>query len=254
MSNKTEQRRSAIAELLKERGSITSKELVQLFHVTSETIRKDLNYLNNIGGITKTHGGAISSTPYLNDLYRPIMELYSNEKKKIAAKAYELLPQENMIIYIDSDSTAAYFAVQLATHPGLTVVTPSLLVSNILQSYPQHQVFLTGGYINWERQTLNYSLAYQYLKEFRFGYSFFGSAGIRYHNGATTAAHSEVNYKSTVAKNSEVNVVLCDRSKFSTGGIAQFLSWEQVNYFITDSDATEKDLGILPETLSVILA
>ena len=51
-----------------------------------------------------------------------------------------------------------------------------------------------------------------------------------------------------------MNVVLCDRSKFSTGGIAQFLSWEQVNYFITDSDATEKDLGILPETLSVILA
>ena len=41
MSNKTEQRRSAIAELLKERGSITRTELVQLFHVTSAPIRTE---------------------------------------------------------------------------------------------------------------------------------------------------------------------------------------------------------------------
>lgn len=254
MSNKTEQRRSAIAELLKERGSITSKELVSLFHVTSETIRKDLNYLDSIGGITKTHGGAISSTPYLNDLYRPMMEVNHAEKEAIAVKAFQLLPPENMIIYIDSGSTAAHFAAQLRHHPGLTVVTPSLLVSGILQNYTQHRVFLTGGYINWEWQTLNFSLAHQYLEEFRFGYAFFGSAGIRYHNGATTATHSEVNYKSTVAKNSEIKVVLCDHSKFSTGGITQFLSWSEVTHFITDSSVTKKELDILPETLHIISA
>ena len=57
----TAERRNKIAELIISNGSIKVGELAKTFAVSTETIRKDLIYLDKQGIIKKSHGGALSS-------------------------------------------------------------------------------------------------------------------------------------------------------------------------------------------------
>ena len=220
MSTKTEKRRSEIARLIQEYGSFTSSQLMERFQVSRETIRKDLHHLDQMGLINKTHGGAVMTTTALENLYIPSVENMSDEKKAIAREALALIPDTETIIYVDGGSSAGIFASMLGEHPGLTVVTPSLLAANLMKGMLRHP---------------------------------FGTSGIRFHNGPTVSEHSETNYKSIVAQNSDFCTVLCDHTKFSAGGMASYLSWPQVDYLITDWNAPEDELAKI-HAKSIIVA
>lgn len=54
------ERRSRIVSLLKKKSSIRTKKLVEDWGVTNETIRPDLNFLQEKGLLKRVHGGAVS--------------------------------------------------------------------------------------------------------------------------------------------------------------------------------------------------
>ena len=51
-------RRKQILDIITTTKAVTSSELSAYFHVTEETIRKDLTYLSGEGLIIRTFGGA----------------------------------------------------------------------------------------------------------------------------------------------------------------------------------------------------
>ena len=53
------QRYTKILELLDKDGIVHTAELVKLMGVSSETIRKDLEYLDSQGRLSRVHGGAV---------------------------------------------------------------------------------------------------------------------------------------------------------------------------------------------------
>ena len=53
------QRYTKILELLDKDGIVHTAELVKLMGVSSETVRKDLEYLDNQGRLSRVHGGAV---------------------------------------------------------------------------------------------------------------------------------------------------------------------------------------------------
>ncbi|MGD8294431.1 MAG: DeoR family transcriptional regulator, partial [Desulfobacterales bacterium] len=57
-----EERKLKIIDLLSQNKKVTVTELVQLFNVSSATIRSDLRELNDRGQLIRTHGGAIIET------------------------------------------------------------------------------------------------------------------------------------------------------------------------------------------------
>lgn len=54
------ERRTKIHQMVEKDGSVESSELIRLFGVTGETLRKDLMKLESDGLLRRTHGGAIS--------------------------------------------------------------------------------------------------------------------------------------------------------------------------------------------------
>ena len=52
-------RRRKIAELVKERGSVTVHDLSDRFGMSEATIRRDLRELGKRGVVTRTHGGVM---------------------------------------------------------------------------------------------------------------------------------------------------------------------------------------------------
>ena len=105
-----EERRRKIVEYLKEKGKITVKELSRIFKTSEVTIRKDLEILESIGELIRTHGGAIlpHGTRAEWDFFKK-MSQHRKEKEEIAKRAVSLLKEGETII-LDSGTTPYYIA------------------------------------------------------------------------------------------------------------------------------------------------
>ena len=54
-----QKRRAEIAKMIEEQQAVTNKELMDNFGISIETVRRDLNYLESQGVLTKVYGGAV---------------------------------------------------------------------------------------------------------------------------------------------------------------------------------------------------
>ena len=63
-------RHQQIIDLVTQTGYISTEELVNVFNVTSQTIRRDLNELAEQGLIRRHHGGAASPSSIENSDYQ----------------------------------------------------------------------------------------------------------------------------------------------------------------------------------------
>ena len=57
-----QQRHDIILSILAENGTVHTADLVKRMDVSSETIRKDLDYLEKAGQLTRVHGGAMPAS------------------------------------------------------------------------------------------------------------------------------------------------------------------------------------------------
>src|SRR5690606_25015871 len=92
-----EERQKTILEKLNQEDKVLTAELCRLLNVSLDTVRRDLNELEEEGRLIKVHGGAISrsySIPFQQQ------HIYKQEEKAlIAAKAVELI-EEGMDIFL----------------------------------------------------------------------------------------------------------------------------------------------------------
>ena len=125
------------SDSLEEHGIVHSAELVREMKVSSETVRKDLDALEQSGKLKRVHGGAvpISQMPAQNGQYISLKTRNSScmeEKAAIAAYAAGLV-REHQAVGLDYGSTSLVMAKELVRRfEHLTVVT---IPSRTLWSY-----------------------------------------------------------------------------------------------------------------------
>ncbi len=84
------QRHQRIVEIVNQQKSIRVSELANLFSVTDETIRRDLEKLEKGKKLARSHGGAVSIESTADGPEIPFQErevMYVEEKKEIAKEA-----------------------------------------------------------------------------------------------------------------------------------------------------------------------
>jgi len=110
----TSNRRERIVALLREQGSVQIPTLAERFRVSTQTLRKDLNFLDDKGICTRSSGGAIlrrappSPTEEAIDVKRT---LFADEKIRIGRAAANLINNDESVL-LDSGTTA----LQVARH------------------------------------------------------------------------------------------------------------------------------------------
>lgn len=141
-----EARKFQIEELLRRKNAVQVSELVSLFKVSAETVRRDLTALEEAGRLQRTHGGAISPSPMIQTKELSLRkEEFRLEKTRLARLAATFV-QEGETIAIDSGSTAIHFTKALIErNVHLTVITHSLDVMNYLSKAEHIQTILCGG-------------------------------------------------------------------------------------------------------------
>lgn len=228
----TVERRNEIATLLLRDGNLKVGDLAKQFGVSTETIRKDLIYLDEQGIAQKSYGGAIARNELVE---RPVAmkELENMEvKAAIAAKALELIPP-NGVILLDAGSTNYALAKQLTLRNDLTIFTNSIICLNVL-SDSDNQIFALGGKVRGSSKGIVGGWANQILNTISIDVAFLGSDGFKNLTGPSTASFEEAEFKQHVLARSNQVVILSDNSKFAGNSLFQFCEWKNIYALITD--------------------
>jgi len=138
------ERRKIILEKLQAEKRVIVQELSELFNVSDETIRRDIDRLSQEGLAVKEYGGATLNEKG-PDLPFNVRKVHNPEaKKQIGEKIAELVNDGDSIIF-DASTTAVFAARALKAKQRLTIITNSIEVLMELADKPDWKIISTGG-------------------------------------------------------------------------------------------------------------
>ena len=228
-----DQRRNYIEKRLITDGSIKVSDLSRFFGVSSETIRKDLIYLEEKGIAKKAYGGAVA----LSGVFEPSFKLKSvthpEEKERIAAAALQHI-RSGMTVLLDAGSTVFALAKAMAILGDVTVFTNGLKAAQVLDEFGI-TTYLLGGRIRHNSNAIVGSWALRSLEEIRVDLSVLGTSGFRGRTGPCVENFPEAEIKAAMIRSAGKTIVLGDASKADVQSVIEFAKWRDISEFITDS-------------------
>ena len=123
-------RQQQILELVRERGYVSIEEMAQLFVVTPQTIRRDINQLAEVNLLRRYHGGAAYDSSVENTAYAMRADQMRDEKQRIAEAIAAQIP-DHASLFINIGTTTESIARALLNHNHLKVITNNLHLSLI---------------------------------------------------------------------------------------------------------------------------
>ena len=107
------ERRNLILEKLQEEKRVVVSELSQLYNVSEETIRRDLDKLEKEGLATKSYGGAVINEDVGIDLPFNIRKNQNVQGKQKMAEIAASMVNDGDHIFLDASTTAVFVAKAL---------------------------------------------------------------------------------------------------------------------------------------------
>ncbi|GFR38367.1 putative HTH-type transcriptional regulator YulB [Insulibacter thermoxylanivorax] len=231
-----------IVQLVDERGSVRVSELSEIFKVTEETIRRDLDKLEQAGRLLRSHGGAVSIKDHTSET--PFMErevTNVEEKKQIAKEAVRHVRPRDRII-LDASTTAWYMAQMLPDIP-LTVLTNSIKVAFELANKEKIEVVSTGGILSPRSLSFVGPLAESSLEQYHVNKAFISCKGVHLDRGATESNELQARLKKRMIEIADEVYLLVDYSKFNVNEFSQAAPCEAFHTLITDAKAEQRFLA-----------
>ncbi len=247
-----EERRQYIEKKLIAEGKIIVSELSEFFNVSSETIRKDLLYLEEKGIAKKGYGGAVVANSLIEPSITEKYNKYQDEKNDIAKKAIEYI-SDGMILLLDAGSTTYAFAKMLALKNNLTVFTNSPRTAQILDDY-KIETYLLGGRIRSNSNAIVGGWALREIREIRADAAILGTSGFKDRLGPCVENFEEEEIKQAMIESANKIIVLGDSSKSKTYSMIEFAKWEDVDFFVTDKNIDNETKEKIEETTEIVLA
>ncbi|MFC4778660.1 DeoR/GlpR family DNA-binding transcription regulator [Paenibacillus sp. GCM10023252] len=226
------ERYEKIVQLVMDRGSIRVSELSELCEVTEETIRRDLDRLEQAGRLRRSHGGAVSVKEQQEIPYTEREVIRAEEKKRIARAAIKLIAPKERIL-LDASSTAWYMASSVPDIP-LTVLTNSIKVSTELSHKEKIEVISTGGILAQRSLSFVGPLAERSLDAYHVDKVFLSCKGVHLERGISESNELQARVKSKMIGMADEVILLVDSSKFGMQAFTHVAELSQVHTVITD--------------------
>jgi len=240
------QRQALILDRVREVGAVRVAELARELEVSDMTVRRDLEVLHERGLLEKVHGGAtaLSGLALFEPGFVAKSALQQAEKAAIAAAAAELV-EPGMAVAISAGTTTHVLAARVAEIPGVTVVTNSMRVADVLYMTGRRDqtVILTGG-MRTPSEALVGPFAVSQLRTIHVDLVFMGVHGMDAKAGFTCPNLLEAETDVALMDAGRRLVVVADHTKWGVIGIASIGRLDQADVLISDA-------GLDPEAQAV---
>ncbi|MGL4736254.1 MAG: DeoR/GlpR family DNA-binding transcription regulator [Cellulosilyticaceae bacterium] len=229
----TEERQQLILQRLRQQGSVSVGELVELFETSESTIRRDLTALGEKGQLKKIHGGAMLSEGVASHVeYRMDHKQGMNpaQKERIARHAAKFI-RDGDVIYLDAGTTTELM-IEYINADNLIAVTNGIgHVTKLLRK--GIQTIIIGGQVKATTEAIVGVGAIGDLDKYQFTKGFFGANGVG-SQGYTTPDMEEAMVKEKAMQHCNEAYVLADSSKIGKVSFVRFAQIDEATLITND--------------------
>jgi len=249
------QRQALILDRVRETGAVRVAELARELGVSDMTVRRDLEVLHEHGLLEKVHGGAtiLSGLASFEPGFTAKSALQQTEKTAIAAAAAERV-EPGMAIGISAGTTTYALAARVAEVPGVTIVTNSIRVADILHRSGRRDqtVILTGG-TRTPSEALVGSFAVSQLRSIHLDQVYMGVHGMDAKAGFTCPNLLEAETDRALIDAGRRLIVLADHTKWGVIGIASIGTLDQADVLISDQSLAPEARALLADVVGELV-
>ncbi|MBN3555827.1 DeoR/GlpR transcriptional regulator [Fictibacillus nanhaiensis] len=239
----SEKRRIEIMNQLETNSKVFVTQLADQFGVTPETIRRDLDELEQQGILKRVHGGAVkSSSMHYEPPFTKRQNTSAYEKKQIGQKAATTIKDGETIV-LDGGTTTLELAKAIEGVKQLTVLTNSIAAANVLNTSLftrrfEGSVILIGGTLNAAQQSVSGSMAIDFLGQYRVDKAYISCGGVSM-DVVTDYDNEEALISKKMIEIAQNNYLLADHSKFDSHSFSVIAPLERFHHIITDIPSIE---------------
>lgn len=228
-------RRNQIKQYIEKEGFVSLRQLAGLTAASESTLRRDLEYLEEIGQIRRTRGGAT----YVGDSITTLDERFTRNlpQKQIVGQAAAELIEAGEAVMLDGGSTT----LELARHlqgKSIQVVTNSLPVVNLLANQTQIEVLMLGGYVYPKSGVALGPVTIKALEEIHVRRLFISVGGIT-ERGLFNSNSLLVDTERAMLAAAEEIIVVTDSSKLGHSALAHLCPLARVQRVVVDAGISE---------------
>ncbi|MEO8774518.1 MAG: DeoR/GlpR family DNA-binding transcription regulator [Gelidibacter sp.] len=229
---KKKERQQKIIDEVSVNRKVSSRFLSEKWDVSEDTIRRDIQELDDQALLTKVHGGAIS---IIQKLYHYNEDaIYNRENKaRIALKAIALI-EDGMVIIMSGGTTNLMLAKLLPNTLRATIYTYSLPIAMQLTEHPLIETIFIGGKIHRSSMVTTGIDVIQYLSNLRVDIAFIGVSGLSIQQGITDEGYEVSLIKKAMINASERVVYLATYNKLDSILNYDVCSFGKIDTAVTD--------------------
>lgn len=231
------ERRNEILERLQIEKRVIVSELSRTYQVSEETIRRDLERLENDGLVTKSYGGAVLNEHSIFDLpFNVRKKKQVREKQKIAGLIADLV-QNGEALMLDASSTSVYTAKALREkREELTVITNSVEIVVELFNAPKWTVISTGGISREDSFALHGPVTERVVQSYHVDKAVISCKGLSLEYGLTDSDEQAASSKRAMLRSAKERILAADSSKFDEVAFTKIAEWGDITSLVTDQE------------------
>lgn len=234
------ERRNLILEKLQEEKRVVVSELSQLFNVSEETIRRDLEKMEKEGLATKSYGGAVLNESTSIDMPFNVRKKENVTGKQKIAELVAAQINDGDHIILDASTTAVFIAKAIKEKANLTVITNSIEIIIELSDVSDWNIICSGGSLKEGYLALVGPRTVEGFSSFNADKAIFSCKGIHMEKGITDGNELFTQTKQVIMKSSRETILAIDSSKFEKIAFARLCDADGIDTIITDGRPSEK--------------
>lgn len=234
------ERRNAILTKLTVEGKVIVSDLSQEFGVTEETIRRDLEKLDNDGLAKKTYGGAVANNNLNTDLPYSVRKRANVERKQRIAEIIGDMIKDGDYIMLDASSTAIFVVKYIKSRKNITLITNSVEILLELADKEDWNVLSTGGSLRKGALSLVGASAEKMIRGFHVDLAVCSAKGIDIRMGVTDSNEKDSQIKQAIFSAAEKRILAVDATKFDKISFVKVCEASEVDLVVTDEAPSER--------------
>ncbi len=237
------ERRNTILARIQEEKKVIVSELSREYEVSEETIRRDLDRLEEEGHIVKSYGGAVLNEANRTELPHNVRRSVNIAAKQRIAELVNGEIEENDHIFLDASTTSVFIAKSIKQKEHLTVITNSIENLLELSTVAGWDIISTGGQLKAGTMSLTGWRTAEALSAYHVDKVFMSCKGLSMDRGIMDGNDETAGIKQAMITSADKVYLAADLSKFGKTAFAQICGFNKIDVLITDSepDAAWKD-------------
>ncbi len=245
------ERRNLILEKLQAEKRVVVSELSQLYNVSEETIRRDLDKLEKEGLAIKSYGGAVINEDISIDLPFNIRKNQNVSGKQKMAEIAASMVHDGDHIFLDASTTAVFVAKALKERERLTVITNSMEILLELSDVSGWNIISTGGVMKEGYLAFLGSKTEESIRSYFVDKVIFSCKALDKDWGIMESQEAFGSTKKAMMSSGKEKILVIDSTKFDQTAFSVAGKLRDVDVVVTDKEPSESWLNYF-QKLSIV--